>query len=536
MDEHMVDSFDVLVMGNSIAGSLMAAYVKQEQPRLRVGLLGPTSQKQPVVGESLIEMSTQMLMRLGLGGYLEEEQFHKYGLTFYFKKNIDDPSCRRYFVHEGPAGPPLPSFQLNRVRLKKRLDRLTQDLGVVPIVGKAQRVDVQSPSGFVVGTAGGTRRLRARYVVDATGRRRLLARQWGYAVPAPMQRSAFWFRLEGFDRHFLRHIEAIKRPQYHADSYFCTHHFMGRGKWVWCIPLKQSSGAPCLMSVGLTWRPDLVEGTVHSPEDFLAAVGPEHPVVCDLVRSGHVVDTCSYDDYMVDVRNVYSRVGWFILGDAGKSVDPLYSTGLAFTAAQIQQIEAMIANGERCGAIDPDFVAACEGCHQALFRIFQESISHQYVSMHHPYPCSWTMHLLTLSYFYGVLPLWLAGYHTDPMGARLMTGMMTQGRRDMASLVALVDRAHHRLGLAATQGLGNRYDESVNWELWGPCEEDIPRHLTRMLSSLVRYRLRLLKDAGFAGWPSHARIMLADGLKYAFFRTLHGRRLRDIPWVRYALT
>ena len=108
----------VAIIGRSISANLAAAYIKQQQPDLNVLLIGQDKVELPIVGESLIEMTTHFLFDLGLAGYLEQRQFHKYGLTFYFKEDITNPNDRTYAVHEAPAGPAHPSFQLTATHHK----------------------------------------------------------------------------------------------------------------------------------------------------------------------------------------------------------------------------------------------------------------------------------------------------------------------------------------------------------------------------------------------------------------------------------
>src|SRR5262245_39440909 len=100
---------------------MAACYLKLRFPDLDVISIQKPRAKFPIVGESLTEFSTRLLHEIGLGAYLEEQHFHKYGLTFYFKENIDDPASYRYATHEATRIPPMPSNQLNRFSMAHRL-------------------------------------------------------------------------------------------------------------------------------------------------------------------------------------------------------------------------------------------------------------------------------------------------------------------------------------------------------------------------------------------------------------------------------
>ena len=94
---------DVLVMGGGATGQLAAAYLRMRFPDLRIAVVEGPHKNRPIVGESLVEVSVDFLLELGLGAYLVEKHYPKYGLTYYFKLNIDDPADRTYVVDEIPT-------------------------------------------------------------------------------------------------------------------------------------------------------------------------------------------------------------------------------------------------------------------------------------------------------------------------------------------------------------------------------------------------------------------------------------------------
>ncbi len=104
---------DVLVMGGGATGQLAALYLRMRFPDLKVAVAEGPHKNRPIVGESFVEITVDFLLELGLGAYLIENHFPKYGLTYYFKLEIDNPVDRTYTVDEAPAVPPLLSFQIN---------------------------------------------------------------------------------------------------------------------------------------------------------------------------------------------------------------------------------------------------------------------------------------------------------------------------------------------------------------------------------------------------------------------------------------
>lgn len=523
----------VIIVGRSISGLMAAAHLKQRQPDLDVCMIGPADEQRPLVGESIIEHSSAFFHDLGLSMRMTEEQFHKYGLTFLFKESIDDPACRRYAVHEAQRVPAMPAYMLNRETFDRLLAERCAELGVRVVDGTVKKVVLADAGPHSVLLASG-RRLKARWVVDASGRSRLLARQLGLQQAAPSQRSAFWFRVKGFDRGFLDRLEAVKGKTWAFDSYHATQHFLGRGCWIWCIPIRSSGHVP-LMSVGLVWRPDLFEGDVRSPEEFLHRVDREHPVVADMVRSGTVVDHHHYRHYMYEATQVYSRQGWFLVGDAGDTVDPLYSTGMENTALQVEQVGEMIRR-DRCGRLDAAFVADMERGYKAPRDALQHLIHRQYEFMHDPYGASWCMHLTTLFYFHALLPCWLAGYHLDRTGARLLATMTSAGLRDFEAMVQLLPQGRERLGALRAEDIPSLFDVTVNWELNAPGDHAIPGHMATMLVRFAQFRLELLRNAGYVDWPGHLKSCVSDLARAAVLGTaLRGRSLKGLPLLRKRL-
>ena len=109
---------------------------------------GGPHKNRPIVGESLVEVSVDFLFELGLGPYLVEKHYPKYGLTYYFKLDIDDPADRTYIVDEIPTAPLLLSFQINRFTFDREVRQRNLENGVQLIDGTVTGVDINSGDGL----------------------------------------------------------------------------------------------------------------------------------------------------------------------------------------------------------------------------------------------------------------------------------------------------------------------------------------------------------------------------------------------------
>lgn len=531
----------LVVIGSSISGGLAACYLKLRFPDCEVVSIQKPNAKFPIVGESLTEFSTQLIHEIGLGAYLEEQHFHKYGLTFYFKEKIDDPTDYTYAAHEAMRIPPMPSNQLNRFTMAVRLRERAKELGVKIIDGTVNDVSIHEDGPHhVVYTADGGEpvSIETRWIVDASGRNRVLARRLGLKRTSQFQRSSFWFRLEGFDKSILGRMQQVKTPQRCFDSYYVTHHFLGRHNWIWAIPMRPAPAEADrdLISIGIVYRPDLYKREVSSVDGFLSEVGAEHPVVADLVRSGKIVDTNVFRNYFYETKQSYSRNGWFIIGDAGDTVDPLYSTGMAMTSLQIRQVAALV-EADRNGALSEEYVSDLEGLYKAIRNNLQYEISRMYEVMADPFQAHIRMHCSSAFYFYVLLPSWLCGYITDPVGARVMKKVIEDGVGRFDSLRALLPVASERLGKLPASEIRNLYDKTVNWKLSGPSEQMLSRDFAKCSLFFARTRLFVLRKAGWHRWPTHLWLCLVDVLKAVLFGVVLRRRaIKDLSLVKRLAT
>lgn len=497
---------DVLIMGNGIAGNLAAAWFTRHMPALRVDVVGPAVRTLPIVGESLVEFSTQLLQEVGLGRHLVEKQLPKYGLTFYYKLDPSIPADPRYVVDAVPTNPPLPSFLVNRFTLDDALRQLNHDNGVEHVDGKVVRVELGSGAqhGVVVRRSNGTVRTHtARWVIDATGRRRLLARQLHLGDTAPYQRSSFWFRLADFDASILDRIDAVTSDARRPDAYYAAHHFFGRGNWVWLLPVRAEPSRQ-MMSVGLTCRPDLFPEPVTSIPEFLDRVTREHPILGDLVRSGIVVDTNLYRNYMYRARQRYSSQGWFLIGDAADTVDPLYSTGLALVTMAIQQVGAMIRR-DLDGGSTARYVSTLDRAYAGFLGLGEGQVARLYDVMQAGYQCRLSMHLHVVGFFHVALPLLLNGYHADAVGAAMMASLGRPAHgldRQLTDFEPLIARAAARQPSRSVRaGVRVQSAFALNHSWFEHCRDDeIPRSLFRMFRHMVALRLALMWMAGVRSW------------------------------------
>ena len=525
-------------MGGGVVGNLAAAWFRRRLPALQVTVIGRTDQNLPVVGESLVESSTLFLQEIGLGRHLVERQLPKYGLTFYYKLAPEAPGDARYVVDAVPTNPPLPSFLVNRSSFDDALRRLNRQHGVEHVEGRVTGVALgeRAPHRVSARRADGTQRTyEARWLIDATGRRRLLAKQLGLDCGVARQRSSFWFRLADFDASILERVDGATKGLPPPDAYHAAHHFFGAGNWLWLLPLRADDGRR-LISVGLTHRLDLFDDAVTCMPEFLDRVAREHPILADFVRSGTVVDTNLYSSYMYGARQRYSARRWFLIGDAAGTVDPLYSSGLALAAAGIQQVGAMIRRDME-GRLTSTFVADLDAAYEGVHGFLGDQVTRLYDVMGDGYECHLRMHLHVAAFFHLAVPLLLNGYHVDEVGAALMArlgrpaGGLARQLTDFEPLVARAaarqpDRSAHRF-----MRVQSAFAMNHSWFEYRR-DEEVPRSLFRMFRHLTALRLRLMWLAGVRSWCDPVQLgALLRSLVWAAAAGGFGRRSLKRSWL-----
>ena len=540
-ETQMTMTSDVLVMGGGGTGQLAAAYLRMRFPKLKVSVVEGPHKNRPIVGESLVEVSVDFLFELGMGAYLVEKHYPKYGLTYYFKLDIDNPADRTYLVDEIPTGPQILSFQINRFTFDREVRDRNVLNGVELIDGTVVGVDINSGDGLhqvtVQDAAGARQTLSVRWLVDATGRNRVLQKQLQLQETVKEQKNVFWFRLKNFNPEIISHIQALKEPNRCYVPYYATHHFFGKGNWIWCIPMRSPDNEP-LISIGITYRKDVYpHGEVRTMEQFLDCVGREHPVLVELIRSGTIVDTNFYNSYMWECRQRYSPDRWYIIGDAGDTVDPLYSVGLALSTLQIRQIAAILQR-ELNGCDTAEFTKDLDTVLAAFQRGVTRDTTRLYQCMGDPYQCHLRVHLAVTKLFHLALPLLINDYLWDPLGVKLINwfaSLETLEADSMKIQELIREVAVNPKNRTLPNFIKVQSGASMNFGYYEyHREEDLAASLSKMAFHLARLRLSLLGKLGWRGLFSFSqhRALLKDVSRGLLLVPFFGIKLRENKLVR----
>lgn len=378
-------SRDLIILGGGLAGLTLALQLKQALPELRVLVLerraGLAPEATHKVGESTVEIGAHYFERvLGLGDHLRDCHLRKFGFRFFFsegRRDLDQVTEIGASRHLS-----IPSYQIDRGIFENFLAEEARRRGVEVIAGAlvrnielAQSSEDHSALHEVVYEHSGTQhRVSTRWVVDACGRAGLIKRKLGLAEPNNHAAHAVWFRIKDrieIDRWSNnQEWQARCNPQ---ARWLSTNHLVGKGYWVWLIPL--SSGSH---SVGIVADPAI--HPLHTMDSFDKAMewlNTYQPLLFDeLDPKRHLLQDFAYfKRFSYGCKQVFSANRWALTGEAGLFLDPFYSPGSDFIAISntyITELVSMDHRGERLGARAQVFDQLLHSFYDSTLALYQD--------------------------------------------------------------------------------------------------------------------------------------------------------------------
>lgn len=332
---------DVVILGGALSGASLGLLLRREAPDLTVLIVERSEQFDRKVGEATTEISGEFLnKRLALTSYLAHHHISKQGLRMWFTHDADTPfeDCAEIGTNYQVR---VPAFQIDREKLDEHILQCAEAEGCE--VWRPAKVEEVNGTSVSVQRGPDRVEVRARWVIDASGRAAVLARRNGFFRQLDEHpTNAIWARFRNvrdWDGHEIR----TEFPRYGtsciAGRGAATNHLTGYGWWCWIIPLKGGD-----FSAGLVYDSRLFTPPAGARlGERLKAHLMTHPVGREIFANAEPIenDVRAYSNLPYYSEKI-AGPGWQLVGDAAGFMDPLYSPGLDYCSWTVRLALARI--------------------------------------------------------------------------------------------------------------------------------------------------------------------------------------------------
>lgn len=360
----LAPDYDVGIIGAGPAGSALGCYLAKAG--VRCVIFERELFPRPHVGESLVPSSTRVFKDLDFIKVMEAEKFpHKFGAVWTatggrreFEHGWEglEAECTadiRFEEREQRGVDQTYTYHVDRGKFDNLLLHHARGLGADVFEGVAVR-DVTFDGPYPeIRYQMGQREIgcRVRIVADASGRRTFLGNRLKLKVKDEVfDQYAIHTWFDGLDR-----TATMGKGSTQKGDYIYVHFLPISNSWVWQIPITDT-----ITSVGVVTQKKHFAKAKSEREQFFWHAVSSRPELHDALRqSARVRPFTDEGDYSYAMQQIAGD-GWVMVGDAGRFVDPIFSTGVSIALNSARFLHTDIINALKSGNTKRDAFATYE--------------------------------------------------------------------------------------------------------------------------------------------------------------------------------
>ncbi|HEX4618252.1 MAG TPA: NAD(P)/FAD-dependent oxidoreductase [Steroidobacteraceae bacterium] len=334
---------DVVVIGGGPAGSTAAALLAR--CGYRVVAVEKAHHPRFHIGESLLPMNLPLFERLGVLDKVRALGVYKRGADF----EADNERGYNTFAFDRALGNSPPhAYQVWRQDFDRMLFEHARQCGASAREGhealafeqrgpRDTRLEVRTDDGHSYS-------IRARYLIDASGRDTFLAGGKKLRRKNPLHQSAAIFG------HFRGAAARAGEDAGNISMYRFEH------GWMWMIPLPEG-----VMSVGAVCWPDYLKQRKGRTVEFLLETLQRNPALWQRMQRAELIggEVRVTGNYSYD-SSCMGGPGWVLVGDAFAFLDPVFSSGVYLAMSGAEQAAQVVDVALREPAAEPALLRRLE--------------------------------------------------------------------------------------------------------------------------------------------------------------------------------
>ncbi|MEO8352059.1 MAG: NAD(P)/FAD-dependent oxidoreductase, partial [Chthoniobacteraceae bacterium] len=296
--------YDAAIIGGGPAGSTAANLLAQHGRRVVV--LEREKFPRFHIGESLLPYSLATFDRLGVRGKLDATALDKRGAEV---ATACGSRMQKFHFATGFNLRHTRSYQVERAVFDQMLLETARERGAEVREGTRVQSVAFASDEVVIKTASGE--VRARYLIDASGRHTVLGQQLHLKEAYPHLRKFSCFA----------HYENVQRDE--GEDAGLTRLVRAHDHWFWLIPIDATR-----TSIGVVLEIEAFRAAGETPETTLDRCLAASALMTSRLRDARrVTPVHSVGDYSYRHRRLTGE-RWMLAGDAAGFIDPIFSTGV----------------------------------------------------------------------------------------------------------------------------------------------------------------------------------------------------------------